>query len=1025
MKLVVDLSSRQPVTDIGNNSPAPTYTIKSQDTAVLNVYFTDEGLPQDLGSATTLKFGLVQSGSSTLLVLDSSFNRLIDPDGNVYYQGFPVFNTSQLLSALGPNVSTSCTGELRYQQPDGEIVHCLDIPFLVYRTILQETTSTTTTANFTQPAIGSPVAVAVGTTSFLSTGDTVSIWTHNDSYLVTAVTDTTHFSAENLGTGTTAAGTTVPSGTTVSLASPNVLATYPDSSLLELKIHKDQPSGYAGLSASGSGYISNTHVLVDGVSVTSSDPAGLATIDKLTVLSASFVQPASGATVVITVASSLLLAVNQAVFIAKGGYYLITAIAGSSVTLKNNGDPGNVSSGVTVPSGAALLSAQAVSGGSGSAGINAYTTLSSGFTVPAVGTSVSLSVGNTSWMGGNGQILFIASAGYYSIASISNATTVSVTNLGYTGNATSGTAIASGSMISPGGLIGPIGPSGTSGGTAYDKTTSSFIMPAASAGVTIAIGSTAWLATGQIIYIATAGYLQVSSITNATQFLATNLNYTGNAAASTTIAANSAVSPGGMIGPTGSGAAGKDAFTTLTNSFTQPAISATVSVVVGKTAFMAIGQVLFVQGGGYYSVSTITDAVTVVLTNLGYTGNAAVGSTVSAGSGNIAVVPAGLAGPTGTSAYTTTSASFTMPTVGNSVTVAVVSTGFMVNGLSVFVQGAGYFTVASVTDATHVVLTNQGVPGNIVSGNTIASGAGVVSAGAQGSAGSGGTGVSSLTDAETTTGSSWIYSASGVLKRIIAGTNVTLTDGGDRVTVAASGGSPGTGFWDSVAQGVYWNDDFIVSSGTLPPQYGSSVAGGVIQVLNTSVYGQDTTKKINGYYEFTTGTTSGTNQGAAMYYGMAGANNGSIVYGLGPLTAKCRMFWETSLPATAINYRFRWGIMQSSSSYLAGAMQQGFFFEFVPDNNSAQWRVGVGGASITYANTTVAGVADTAYDLEIDVNAAWTSIAFLINGTTAATVTTGIPNTKGNMAVIHARDTGTTSYLMAFDAWSIYYPFAR
>jgi hypothetical protein len=199
-------------------------------------------------------------------------------------------------------------------------------------------------------------------------------------------------------------------------------------------------------------------------------------------------------------------------------------------------------------------------------------------------------------------------------------------------------------------------------------------------------------------------------------------------------------------------------------------------------------------------------------------------------------------------------------------------------------------------------------------------------------------------------------------------------------------------------------------------------------MLTTSTYGQDATKKVNGYYEFTTGTVNNINQGSSMYYGSGGANLGSIVYGLGPLTAKARMFWETTLPTTGISYRFRFGLMQTSSSFLAGAMQQGFFFEFVPDQNSGQWRVGVGGASITYTNTTVAAAADTAYDLEIDVNAAWTSIAFLINGTTAATVTTGIPvpaNGNGNMAVIHARSSGTTNYLMAFDAWSIYYPFAR
>src|SRR5258708_5269256 len=116
MKLVIDLSSRLAITDFANNTPADTYVIKSQDTAVLNIYFVQATVVQDLGSATTLKFGLVKSGTSPLLVLDTVFNRLIDATGNVYYQGFPVFSTSNLLTALGASVSIDCTAEARYQQ---------------------------------------------------------------------------------------------------------------------------------------------------------------------------------------------------------------------------------------------------------------------------------------------------------------------------------------------------------------------------------------------------------------------------------------------------------------------------------------------------------------------------------------------------------------------------------------------------------------------------------------------------------------------------------------------------------------------------------------------------------------------------------------------------------------------------------------------------------------------------------------------------------------------------------------------
>jgi hypothetical protein len=105
---------------------------------------------------------------------------------------------------------------------------------------------------------------------------------------------------------------------------------------------------------------------------------------------------------------------------------------------------------------------------------------------------------------------------------------------------------------------------------------------------------------------------------------------------------------------------------------------------------------------------------------------------------------------------------------------------------------------------------------------------------------------------------------------------------------------------------------------------------------------------------------------------------------------------------------------------------QGFFFEYSPDNNSGQWRVGVGAASITYTNTSSAVAADTAYSLEIDVNAAWTSITFLVNGTTVTTVSSGIPTAYGFPLWQYAKgSTGTINQKAAVDSWMIYYPVTR
>lgn len=92
------------------------------------------------------------------------------------------------------------------------------------------------------------------------------------------------------------------------------------------------------------------------------------------------------------------------------------------------------------------------------------------------------------------------------------------------------------------------------------------------------------------------------------------------------------------------GADGADAYSTTGASFTQPAASSTVSVQVDSTEWMGVDQILYVEGGGYYSVDTVTDGTNVVLENLAYPGNAAESATVSTAA---RVSPGGLRGATG------------------------------------------------------------------------------------------------------------------------------------------------------------------------------------------------------------------------------------------------------------------------------------------------------------------------------------------------------------------------------------------
>lgn len=102
-------------------------------------------------------------------------------------------------------------------------------------------------------------------------------------------------------------------------------------------------------------------------------------------------------------------------------------------------------------------------GTNGTNGTNSYSVTTQSFTVPAVSSSVFLTVNNASWVA-PGQAIYIQGAGYYT-ASASSPVSITATNLGLVGNASPGTVIATGQIISPSGQAGAAGGlSGAAGG---------------------------------------------------------------------------------------------------------------------------------------------------------------------------------------------------------------------------------------------------------------------------------------------------------------------------------------------------------------------------------------------------------------------------------------------------------------------------------------------------------------------------------------------------------------------------------
>lgn len=72
--------------------------------------------------------------------------------------------------------------------------------------------------------------------------------------------------------------------------------------------------------------------------------------------------------------------------------------------------------------------------------------------------------------------------------------------------------------------------------------------------------------------------------------------------------------------------------TTVVTPYVQPAVDATVTITVGTTAPFIVGELLYIESGGSYTVMAIPSATTVEIKNLMLQGSTAPGDTVADGS---------------------------------------------------------------------------------------------------------------------------------------------------------------------------------------------------------------------------------------------------------------------------------------------------------------------------------------------------------------------------------------------------------
>jgi hypothetical protein len=147
------------------------------------------------------------------------------------------------------------------------------------------------------------------------------------------------------------------------------------------------------------------------------------------------------------------------------------------------------------------------------------------------------------------------------------------------------------------GASGFSGYSGETGTDAFTLTSALFIMPSPSSNVTVSVVDTSWMVSGQVVYVQTAGYFTISSITNSTTVVLTNTGYAGNAAAATNITSGKKVGPAGISGASGASAS-SNTITTGTTSITTNYSGTTTSA---SGSYQAV-----TNGAGLFTASTTT-----------------------------------------------------------------------------------------------------------------------------------------------------------------------------------------------------------------------------------------------------------------------------------------------------------------------------------------------------------------------------------------------------------------------------------
>lgn len=89
-------------------------------------------------------------------------------------------------------------------------------------------------------------------------------------------------------------------------------------------------------------------------------------------------------------------------------------------------------------------------GSDGAPGVNSFTLTTAAFTVPNIGDSVTIQVGNSTWAT-TGQNIFVENAGTFNLTSKPGGSSMTIEYLDYQGNTHAGETVSAGAQVSPAG----------------------------------------------------------------------------------------------------------------------------------------------------------------------------------------------------------------------------------------------------------------------------------------------------------------------------------------------------------------------------------------------------------------------------------------------------------------------------------------------------------------------------------------------------------------------------------------------